>query len=66
MPSKQGDLSLLDHPIAQELLHSTTFGINLSTQAGAFIASATAAANFGVTVRWPQSSKETTPTVGSK
>ncbi len=23
MPSKQGDLSLLDHPIAQELLHST-------------------------------------------
>src|SRR5438034_3274518 len=22
MPSKQGDLSLLDHPIAQELLHS--------------------------------------------
>jgi Trypsin-co-occurring domain 1 len=29
-----------------------TFGINLSTMAGAFIASASAAANFGVTVRW--------------
>jgi len=28
------------------------FGINLSAQAGAFIASATAEANFGVTVRW--------------
>ena len=23
MPSKQGDVSLLDHPVAQELLHST-------------------------------------------
>ena len=29
-----------------------TFGVNLSTVAGAFIASASAAANFGVTVRW--------------
>ena len=29
-----------------------TFGINLSTQAGAFIASVGAEANFGVTVRW--------------
>jgi Trypsin-co-occurring domain 1 len=37
------------------------FGINLSTRAGAFIASAAAEANFGVTVRWNRSSKETTP-----
>jgi hypothetical protein len=37
------------------------FGINLSTQAGAFIALASAAANFGVTVRWTSASKETTP-----
>src|SRR6266704_1422670 len=29
-----------------------TFGINLSTMAGAVIASASVAANFGVTVRW--------------
>ena len=43
-----------------------SFGINLSTQAGAFIASATAAANFGVTVRWTEASKETTPAAGSK
>ena len=42
------------------------FGINLSTQAGAFIASATAAANFGVTVRWTRASQETTPSGGSK
>lgn len=37
-----------------------TFGINLSTQAGAFIASATAQANFGVTMRWTGTPKETT------
>jgi hypothetical protein len=42
-----------------------TFGINLSTQAGAFIASATAAANFGVTVRWTAANKQTA-TEGSK
>ncbi len=38
-----------------------TFGVNLSTMAGAFIASASAAANFGVTVRWTGTNKETTP-----
>ena len=38
-----------------------TFGINLSTVAGAFIASASAGANFGVTVRWTGTHKETTP-----
>ncbi len=38
-----------------------TFGINLSTMAGAFIASASAAANFGVTVRWTGTHKEITP-----
>ena len=42
------------------------FSINLSTQAGAFIASATAQANFGVTVRWTGTSEEKTPAVGSK
>ena len=42
------------------------FGINLSTQAGAFIASATAQANFGVTVRWTGASKETAPAEGSR
>jgi hypothetical protein len=44
------------------------FGINLSTQAGAFIASATAQANFGVTVSWTGevASKETTPAERSK
>jgi hypothetical protein len=36
-----------------------TFGVNLSTMAGAFIASASAAANFGVTVRWTGTHKET-------
>src|SRR2546421_12955816 len=29
-----------------------TFGVNLSTMVGAFIAAASAEANFGVTVRW--------------
>jgi len=38
-----------------------TFGINLSTMAGAFIASASAASNFGVTVRWAGTSKEISP-----
>jgi len=38
-----------------------TFGVNLSTMAGAFIASASAGANFGVTVRWAGISKEITP-----
>jgi hypothetical protein len=37
-----------------------TFGVNLSTMAGAFIASASAAANFGVTVRWNGTSKDST------
>jgi Trypsin-co-occurring domain 1 len=36
-----------------------TFGITLSTIASAFIASASAAANFGVTVRWTGTHKET-------
>ena len=37
-----------------------TFGAKLSTMASAFTASASAAANFGVTVRWTGTSKETT------
>ena len=37
-----------------------TFGVNLSTMAGAFIASASAQANFGVMVRWTGTHKETT------
>src|SRR5216683_1140874 len=37
-----------------------TFGVNLSTTAGAFIASANAGANFGVTVRWTGKAEETT------
>jgi hypothetical protein len=36
------------------------FGVNLSTRAGAFIASASAEANFSVTVRWTGTNKETT------
>jgi hypothetical protein len=36
-----------------------TFGVNLSTMAGAVIASASATANFGVTVRWTGTDKET-------
>ena len=36
-----------------------TFGVNLSTMVGAVIASASAAANFGVTVRWTGTHKET-------
>src|SRR5215467_14300770 len=35
-----------------------TFGVNLSTMAGAVIASASAAANFSVTVRWTREDKE--------
>ena len=38
-----------------------TFGVNLSTMAGAVIASASASANFGVTVRWTGTHKATTP-----
>ncbi len=37
-----------------------TFGVTLSTMAGAFIASASAEANFGVTVRWTGKTEETT------
>ncbi len=37
-----------------------TFGVNLSTMAGAFIASASAEANFGVTVRWTGKNREAT------
>lgn len=37
-----------------------SFGINLGTEAGAFIASASVEANFGVTVRWSGASKEST------
>jgi hypothetical protein len=37
-----------------------TFGVNLSTMAGAFIASASAASNFSVTVRWTGKTEETT------
>src|SRR5205085_9545464 len=37
-----------------------TFGVNLSTMAGAVIASASVAANFGVTVRWTGKAEETT------
>ena len=37
-----------------------TFGVNLSTRAGAFIASASAGANFAVTVRWTGKAEETT------
>jgi len=49
--------SMMSRPDAIEV----NFGINLSTRAGAFIASAAAEANFGVTVRWGWSSDETTP-----
>ena len=38
-----------------------TFGVSLSTIAGAVIASASAAANFGVTVRWAGMHKASTP-----
>ncbi len=38
-----------------------TFGVNLSTMVGAVIASASAAANFCVTVHWTGTHKETTP-----
>jgi hypothetical protein len=37
-----------------------TFGVNLSTMAGAFIASASAEANFGVTVHWTGTTKDST------
>src|SRR5215469_7413995 len=39
----------------------TASRVNLSTMAGAFIASASAEANFGVTVRWTGTHTETTP-----
>ncbi len=38
-----------------------SFGINLSTVAGAFIAAAGAEANFSVTMRWTGASQKTTP-----
>jgi hypothetical protein len=38
-----------------------SFGVKLSTTAGAVIASATAEANFDVTMRWTETHKETTP-----
>ncbi len=37
-----------------------SFGVKLSTAAGAIIASATAEANFDVTMRWTETHKETT------
>jgi Trypsin-co-occurring domain 1 len=37
-----------------------SFGVKLSTAAGAVIACATAEANFGVTMRWTETHKETT------
>jgi hypothetical protein len=36
-----------------------TFGVNSSTMVGAVIASANAAANFGVTARWAGKAEET-------
>jgi len=47
--------AMASHPDEIEV----TFGINLSTIVGAVIASASAAANFGVTVRWTGTHKET-------
>ncbi len=41
------------------------FGITLSAHAGAFIALASAEANFGVIVRWTSVSKETAPAESS-
>ena len=38
-----------------------TFGVSLNTAVGAVIASASAAANFSVTMHWTGTSKETTP-----
>jgi|SRR6266496_1154856 hypothetical protein len=38
-----------------------TFGVKLSTVAGAIIASASAEANFGVTVRWTEKPPANTP-----
>src|SRR5215471_18372242 len=38
-----------------------TFGVNLSTMAGAVIASASAAANFSVTMHWTRTHNETMP-----
>jgi hypothetical protein len=38
-----------------------SFGVKLSTTAGAVIASASAEANFDVTMRWTETHKETTP-----
>ena len=38
-----------------------SFGVKLSTVAGAVIASASAEANFNVTVRWPGKKEEATP-----
>jgi hypothetical protein len=38
-----------------------TFGVNLSTMTGAFITSASAAANFSVTVYWTGKKEETPP-----
>jgi hypothetical protein len=43
-----------------------TFGVKLSTTAGAVIASAAAEANFGVTVRWRGTTNETTSAEGSR
>src|SRR6266566_3385114 len=48
---------MASHPNEIEI----TFGVNLSTIAGAVIASASAAVNFGVTVRWTGTHKESTP-----
>src|SRR5215470_7852924 len=38
-----------------------SFGVKLNTVAGAVIASASAEANFGVTVRWSRTTEEATP-----
>jgi hypothetical protein len=43
-----------------------TFGVKLSTVAGAVIASASAEANFDVTVRWSGASTDSTPQSGGE
>ena len=42
------------------------FGINLITQSGDFLASATAQADFGMTVCWTGASREMVPAEGDK
>jgi hypothetical protein len=58
LPATKTALKKLRNTVSHPDEIEVTFGVNLSTMVGAVIASASAVANFGVTVRWMVTHKE--------